>query len=145
MLLPGQYVRIRLRVGEQPDALMVPQTARGTGQTAPIAYADCSLSGPIRYAYGAEPYSRTPGIKRVRRDLLARWNQLVRLLMRCGRTPPDAGPYISIDGGRIRRPRSPDLPMLTDAVEDAFRQFGRSRGLSAADADDVVARARRPV
>ena len=32
MLLPGQYVRIRLRVGEQPDALMVPQTAIGSSQ-----------------------------------------------------------------------------------------------------------------
>ncbi|PSC05360.1 efflux transporter periplasmic adaptor subunit [Alsobacter soli] len=31
-LLPGQYVRIRLRVGEQPDALLVPQAAVGSSQ-----------------------------------------------------------------------------------------------------------------
>ncbi|GGH23401.1 hemolysin D [Alsobacter metallidurans] len=31
-LLPGQYVRIRLRVGEQPDALLAPQAAVGSSQ-----------------------------------------------------------------------------------------------------------------
>jgi multidrug efflux system membrane fusion protein len=31
-LLPGQYVRVRLHVGDQPDALMVPQTALGSSQ-----------------------------------------------------------------------------------------------------------------
>ena len=38
MLLPGQYVRIRLRVGEQPDALMVPQTAIGFSQLGKYVY-----------------------------------------------------------------------------------------------------------
>jgi multidrug efflux system membrane fusion protein len=38
MLLPGQYVRIRLRVGEQPDALMVPQTAIGSSQLGKYVY-----------------------------------------------------------------------------------------------------------
>ncbi len=31
-LLPGQYVRVRLHVRDQPDALMVPQTALGSSQ-----------------------------------------------------------------------------------------------------------------
>jgi multidrug efflux system membrane fusion protein len=31
-LLPGQYVRIRLAIGTEPDALMVPQTALGSSQ-----------------------------------------------------------------------------------------------------------------
>jgi multidrug efflux system membrane fusion protein len=31
-LLPGQYVRIRLLLGEEPDALMVPQAALGSSQ-----------------------------------------------------------------------------------------------------------------
>src|SRR5258707_1854536 len=38
MLLPGQYVRIRLRVGEQPDALMVPPTAIGSSQLGKYVY-----------------------------------------------------------------------------------------------------------
>ena len=38
MLLPGQYVRIRLRVGEQPDALMVPQMAIGSSQLGKYVY-----------------------------------------------------------------------------------------------------------
>jgi membrane fusion protein, multidrug efflux system len=38
MLLPGQYVHIRLRVGEQPDALMVPQTAIGSSQLGKYVY-----------------------------------------------------------------------------------------------------------
>jgi membrane fusion protein, multidrug efflux system len=38
LLLPGQYVRIRLRVGEQPDALMVPQTAIGSSQLGKYVY-----------------------------------------------------------------------------------------------------------
>ena len=38
MLLPGQYVRIRLRVSEQPDALMVPQTAIGSSQLGKYVY-----------------------------------------------------------------------------------------------------------
>jgi multidrug efflux system membrane fusion protein len=38
MLLPGQYVRIRLRVSEQPDALMVPKTAIGSSQLGKYVY-----------------------------------------------------------------------------------------------------------
>lgn len=37
-LLPGQYVRIRLAVSEQPDALMVPQTALGSSQLGKYVY-----------------------------------------------------------------------------------------------------------
>ncbi|TIX40045.1 MAG: efflux RND transporter periplasmic adaptor subunit, partial [Mesorhizobium sp.] len=37
-LLPGQYVRVRLHVKEQPDALMVPQTALGSGQLGKYLY-----------------------------------------------------------------------------------------------------------
>lgn len=37
-LLPGQYVRIRLAVSEQPDALMVPQTALGSSQLGKYLY-----------------------------------------------------------------------------------------------------------
>ncbi|MGB7455112.1 MAG: hypothetical protein WBM51_05475 [Pseudolabrys sp.] len=37
-LLPGQYVRIRLAVSEQPDALMVPQTAFGSSQLGKYVY-----------------------------------------------------------------------------------------------------------
>jgi len=37
-LLPGQYVRIRLHVGEQPNALMVPQTALGSSQLGKYVY-----------------------------------------------------------------------------------------------------------
>jgi multidrug efflux system membrane fusion protein len=31
-LLPGQYVRIRARIGEQPNATLVPQSALGSSQ-----------------------------------------------------------------------------------------------------------------
>lgn len=31
-LLPGQYVRVRVRIGEQPDATLVPQSALGSSQ-----------------------------------------------------------------------------------------------------------------
>jgi multidrug efflux system membrane fusion protein len=37
-LLPGQYVRIRLAVGEKPDALMVPQVALGSSQLGKYVY-----------------------------------------------------------------------------------------------------------
>jgi multidrug efflux system membrane fusion protein len=37
-LLPGQYVRIRLAVSEQPDALVVPQTALGSSQLGKYVY-----------------------------------------------------------------------------------------------------------
>jgi multidrug efflux system membrane fusion protein len=37
-LLPGQYVRIRLAVSQQPDALMVPQTALGSSQLGQYVY-----------------------------------------------------------------------------------------------------------
>jgi membrane fusion protein, multidrug efflux system len=37
-LLPGQYVRIRLAVSEQPDALVVPQAALGSGQLGKYLY-----------------------------------------------------------------------------------------------------------
>jgi len=37
-LLPGQYVRIRLRIKEQPDTLMVPQTALGSSQLGKYVY-----------------------------------------------------------------------------------------------------------
>lgn len=37
-LLPGQYVRVRLHVSEQPDALMVPQTALGSSQFGKYVY-----------------------------------------------------------------------------------------------------------
>jgi len=37
-LLPGQYVRVRLRVKEQPDALMVPQVAVGSSQMGKYIY-----------------------------------------------------------------------------------------------------------
>jgi multidrug efflux system membrane fusion protein len=37
-LLPGQYVRIRLAVGMEPDALMVPQTALGSNQLGKYVY-----------------------------------------------------------------------------------------------------------
>jgi membrane fusion protein, multidrug efflux system len=37
-LLPGQYVRIRLAVSEQPDVLMVPQTALGSSQLGKYVY-----------------------------------------------------------------------------------------------------------
>jgi multidrug efflux system membrane fusion protein len=38
ILLPGQYVRIRLAIGTEPDALMVPQTALGSGQLGKYVY-----------------------------------------------------------------------------------------------------------
>lgn len=37
-LLPGQYVRIRLAVSEQPEALVVPQTALGSSQLGKYVY-----------------------------------------------------------------------------------------------------------
>ncbi len=37
-LLPGQYVRARVHLGEQPDALMVPQTAIGSSQLGKYVY-----------------------------------------------------------------------------------------------------------
>jgi multidrug efflux system membrane fusion protein len=37
-LVPGQYVRIRLRVREQPDALLVPQVAVGSSQLGKYVY-----------------------------------------------------------------------------------------------------------
>jgi multidrug efflux system membrane fusion protein len=37
-LLPGQYVRIRLAIGMEPDALMVPQTALGSNQLGKYVY-----------------------------------------------------------------------------------------------------------
>ncbi|MFA6153416.1 efflux RND transporter periplasmic adaptor subunit [Mesorhizobium sp.] len=38
MLLPGQYVRVRLHVKQQADALMVPQTALGSSQLGKYLY-----------------------------------------------------------------------------------------------------------
>jgi membrane fusion protein, multidrug efflux system len=37
-LLPGQYLRIRLAIGTEPDALMVPQTALGSNQLGKYVY-----------------------------------------------------------------------------------------------------------
>jgi multidrug efflux system membrane fusion protein len=37
-LLPGQYVHVRLHISEQPDALMVPQTALGSSQLGKYVY-----------------------------------------------------------------------------------------------------------
>jgi multidrug efflux system membrane fusion protein len=37
-LLPGQYVRVRLATRTEPDALMVPQTALGSGQLGKYVY-----------------------------------------------------------------------------------------------------------
>lgn len=37
-LLPGQYVRIKLKIGEEADALMVPQTALGSSQLGKYLY-----------------------------------------------------------------------------------------------------------
>jgi len=37
-LLPGQYVRIRLAISEQPDALVVPQAALGSSQLGKYVY-----------------------------------------------------------------------------------------------------------
>ncbi len=36
--LPGQYVRVRLILGQQPDALLVPQAALGSGQLGKYLY-----------------------------------------------------------------------------------------------------------
>ena len=55
-----------------------------------------------------------PGIKRVRSDLLACRNRLVRLMARHNRTPSNVGPCISVAGGRASHLRFPDPPMLTD-------------------------------
>jgi multidrug efflux system membrane fusion protein len=37
-LLPGQYVRVRLRVEERPDMLMAPRTAIGSSQLGKYIY-----------------------------------------------------------------------------------------------------------
>ena len=37
-LLPGQYVRVRLKIRTEPDALMVPQTALGSSQLGKYVY-----------------------------------------------------------------------------------------------------------
>ena len=37
-LLPGQYARVRLHVGEQPDALLIPQVAVGSSQLGRFVY-----------------------------------------------------------------------------------------------------------
>jgi multidrug efflux system membrane fusion protein len=37
-LLPGQYVRVRLHIRDEPDALMVPQTALGSSQLGKYVY-----------------------------------------------------------------------------------------------------------
>ena len=37
-LLPGQFVRVRLRLGDQPDALLVPQVAVGSSQLGKFVY-----------------------------------------------------------------------------------------------------------
>jgi multidrug efflux system membrane fusion protein len=37
-LLPGQYVQIRLKIGEQPDALLVPSAAVGSNQMGKYVY-----------------------------------------------------------------------------------------------------------
>jgi multidrug efflux pump subunit AcrA (membrane-fusion protein) len=37
-LLPGQYVRVRLHIRQQPDALMVPQVALGSSQLGKYVY-----------------------------------------------------------------------------------------------------------
>src|SRR6202035_4598461 len=37
-LLPGQYVRVRLAIRTEPDALMVPQTALGSSQLGKFVY-----------------------------------------------------------------------------------------------------------
>lgn len=37
-LMPGQYVRVRLHIKQQPDALMVPQTALGSSQLGKYLY-----------------------------------------------------------------------------------------------------------
>ncbi|HVG51756.1 MAG TPA: efflux transporter periplasmic adaptor subunit, partial [Xanthobacteraceae bacterium] len=37
-LLPGQYVRIRLAVRQEPNALLIPQTALGSSQLGKYVY-----------------------------------------------------------------------------------------------------------
>jgi multidrug efflux system membrane fusion protein len=37
-LLPGQYVQVRLHVGDQPDALLVPRVALGSSQLGKYVY-----------------------------------------------------------------------------------------------------------
>jgi membrane fusion protein, multidrug efflux system len=37
-LLPGQYARVRLHIGEQPDALLIPQVAVGSSQLGRYVY-----------------------------------------------------------------------------------------------------------
>jgi membrane fusion protein, multidrug efflux system len=37
-LLPGQYVRVRLHIGDDPDAFMAPQTALGSNQMGKFVY-----------------------------------------------------------------------------------------------------------
>ena len=37
-LLPGQYVRVRLHIGDEPDAFMAPQTALGSNQMGRFVY-----------------------------------------------------------------------------------------------------------
>ena len=37
-LLPGQYVRVRLHIKDQPDALMAPQAALGSSQMGKFVY-----------------------------------------------------------------------------------------------------------
>jgi membrane fusion protein, multidrug efflux system len=37
-LLPGQYVRVRLHVRDEPDALLVPQVALGSSQLGKYVY-----------------------------------------------------------------------------------------------------------
>lgn len=37
-LLPGQYVQVRLHIGDQPDALLVPQVALGSNQLGKYVY-----------------------------------------------------------------------------------------------------------
>jgi len=37
-MLPGQYVRIRLKIRTEPDALMVPQAALGSSQLGKYVY-----------------------------------------------------------------------------------------------------------
>ena len=38
ILLPGQYVRVRLAIREEPNALLVPQTALGSSQLGKYVY-----------------------------------------------------------------------------------------------------------
>ncbi len=38
VLLPGQYVRVRLHIRDEPDAFMAPQTALGSNQMGKFVY-----------------------------------------------------------------------------------------------------------